>query len=149
VTRLLAPDLCVIGGGSGRPFRRRRRRADVRVRGSGRGQPHGRRLVLRFPFVGIDRARAERETEGLAKVIVARGRPVGAGVVGPGVGVLIGFWSLALAGEVKLSAIAGMVAPYPTLGEISRRAAGQHYAARLFGNPRVRKLVRLVQRWLP
>jgi len=42
-----------------------------------------------------------------------------------------------------------MVAPYPTLGEISKRAAGQYYVPRLFQNDTVKKVVGLVQKYLP
>ena len=42
--------------------------------------------------------------------------------------------------------IAGMVMPYPTLSEISKRAAGAHFTPKIFGNRRVARLVRLVQR---
>jgi hypothetical protein len=39
--------------------------------------------------------------------------------------------------------------PYPTLGEVSKRAAGAYFSPRLFDNPVVKRVVRLVQRWLP
>jgi len=42
-----------------------------------------------------------------------------------------------------------MVAPHPTLGELSKRVAGQYDAPRLFKSDRATKVVRLVQRWLP
>ena len=48
-----------------------------------------------------------------------------------------------------MGAIAGMVAPYPTLGEISKRAAGAYFSPKLFDNPTVKTVVRLVQRYLP
>ncbi len=109
---------------------------------------HGRRLeVLRFHYSENDRARAEGETTGLIKVMVVAGRPVGVSIVGAQAGELIGLWALALANRMKIAAIAGMVAPYPTLGEISKRAAGQYYVPRLFENDRVKRLVRFVQRF--
>lgn len=109
---------------------------------------HGSRLeVLRVPYAQSDRARTDGATEGLVKVMVARGRPVGAGVVGAQAGELIGLWTLAIGGGVRLSAIAGMVAPYPTLTELSKRAAGQRFAPRLFDSPAVRRFVRIVQRF--
>jgi len=42
-----------------------------------------------------------------------------------------------------------MVAPYPTLGEINKRAAGAYFTPRLFDNPWVKRVVRFVQRWIP
>jgi pyruvate/2-oxoglutarate dehydrogenase complex dihydrolipoamide dehydrogenase (E3) component len=111
---------------------------------------HGDRIeILHAAYDGNDRARTERATDGLAKIVVLRGRPVGAGIVGAQAGELIGLWSLAIANRMKIGQIATMVAPYPTLGEIAKRAAGDYYARRLFGNSRVRRLVHLVQRWLP
>mgnify|MGYP001828883748 FL=1 len=77
--------------------------------------------------------------------MVVRGRPVGAGIVGAQAGELIGLWALALSARLKVSQVAGMVAPYPTLGELSKRAAGQYFVPRLFENPRIRRFVRLVQ----
>ena len=111
---------------------------------------HGDRVeVLRFGYDENDRARAELRTEGVAKVMVVRGRPVGAGIVGAKAGELIGLWSLAIGSGLKIGAIAGMVAPYPTLGEVSKRVAGRYYAPRLFRSDRVKAVVRLVQRWMP
>ncbi|MFC2968993.1 dihydrolipoyl dehydrogenase family protein [Acidimangrovimonas pyrenivorans] len=105
--------------------------------------------VLRAPFAANDRALAEGRTEGLAKVIVRRGRPVGAGIAGAGAGELIGLWALALSRRDKLSAIAGMILPYPTQSEVSKRAAGAYFSPRLFDSALVKRVVRLVQRRLP
>ncbi|MEE3101866.1 MAG: FAD-dependent oxidoreductase, partial [Pseudomonadota bacterium] len=108
---------------------------------------HGDRLeVIRVPFSGSDRAVAEGATEGLLKLLVVRGRPIGAGIVGAQAGELIGLWTLAIGAKLKLGAVAGMIAPYPTLGELSKRAAGQHFAPKLFENPWVKRAVRLLAR---
>jgi len=96
---------------------------------------HGDHLeVLRFDYAENDRARAELKTEGLIKVMVVKGRPVGV-------------WALAIANKLKMGQIAGMIAPYPTLGEISKRAAGQYYVPRLFQNAMVKRVVGYVQSW--
>ena len=42
--------------------------------------------------------------------------------------------------------MAGYVAPYPTLGESGKSAAGAYYTPRLFANRRVRLAVRLLAR---
>ena len=81
--------------------------------------------------------------------MVVKGRPVGASIAGPHAGELIGVWALALANKLKMSQIAAMVAPYPTLGEVNKRVAGAYFSPRLFDNPKVKKIVGLVQRWLP
>ncbi|MEO0751030.1 MAG: FAD-dependent oxidoreductase [Pseudomonadota bacterium] len=111
---------------------------------------HGANLeVVRFEFSGNDRAIAERKTDGLIKIMVVKSRPVGASIAGPQAGELIGVWALALANKMKMSKIANMVAPYPTLGEVNKRVAGAYFSPRLFDNPRVKTIVGLVQRWLP
>jgi pyruvate/2-oxoglutarate dehydrogenase complex dihydrolipoamide dehydrogenase (E3) component len=111
---------------------------------------HGAALtVLRAEFAHNDRALAEGKSKGLIKLMVVKGRPVGASIVGPQAGELIGFWALALSARLKISAIAGMVAPYPTLGEVSKRAAGAYFSPKLFDSPVVKWIVRFVQRWVP
>lgn len=110
---------------------------------------HGSRLfVARAEFAHNDRAIATAQTTGFAKVMVVRGRPVGATIVGQQAGELIQIWALVIANRLKMSAVAGMVAPYPTLGEINKRAAGAYFSPKLFGSPMVKHVVRFVQRWL-
>ncbi|MFX5351215.1 pyridine nucleotide-disulfide oxidoreductase, partial [Acinetobacter baumannii] len=84
--------------------------------------------VLRADFSGNDRAQAEAETDGFLKAIVdKRGRILGATIVGPHAGELILPWVLAISQSLKVGAIASIIAPYPTLSEISKRAAGSYY----------------------
>jgi pyruvate/2-oxoglutarate dehydrogenase complex dihydrolipoamide dehydrogenase (E3) component len=98
--------------------------------------------VLRFPFDEIDRARTDRESDGMIKVMThRRGRILGASILGPHAGELIHPWALAIGQGLKISAFATMIAPYPTLGEIGKRAAAGYYAARLF-SAATRRLVR-------
>ncbi|MEE9389549.1 MAG: FAD-dependent oxidoreductase [Paracoccaceae bacterium] len=111
---------------------------------------HGDRLeVVRFEYKENDRAIATGQTTGMIKVMVVKGRPVGASIVGAAAGELIGIWSLVIANKLKMSAVAAMVAPYPTLGEINKRAAGAYFSPRLFDNPMVKRVVGFVQRVLP
>ncbi len=81
--------------------------------------------------------------------MVVRGRPVGAGIAGPQAGELIAPWALAIAQGLKLSAIAGTVLPYPTLSEVSKRAASAYFSPKLFDNAWLKRVVRAVQRFLP
>lgn len=93
---------------------------------------HGAIRVLRWPFADNDRARAERSAEGLVKVIATpRGRVLGASILGAQAGELIQPWTLAIAQGIKLSAMAGTIAPYPTRGEAGKRAAGGFYADKI------------------
>ena len=111
---------------------------------------HGAALtVVRADFLHNDRAISEAQGTGFLKVMVLRGRPIGATIVGHGAGELVGLWSLAISQRLKMSAIAGMVAPYPTYGEVSKRAAGAYFSPQLFDSPMVKRLVRAVQRCLP
>ncbi len=111
---------------------------------------HGQKLeVVRAEYDGNDRAIATRKTTGFVKVMVVGGRPVGATIVGAQAGELIHTWALALANNLKMKHISAMVAPYPTLGELNKRAAGAYFTPRLFESDGVKRIVRLVQRWLP
>ncbi len=103
--------------------------------------------VLRWPFAENDRAQAERLTEGLVKVTTdKKGRILGADILGPRAGELIQPWVLAIANGLKIGAVASAIAPYPTLGEASKRAAGSYYVPALFGE-RTRKIVRFLARF--
>ncbi|MGP1253856.1 MAG: dihydrolipoyl dehydrogenase family protein [Kiloniellales bacterium] len=102
--------------------------------------------ILRWDFHENDRARAERQTEGLCKVVATpKGKILGASIVGPQAGELIQPWVLAMSNGLKISAMAQVIAPYPTLGEVSKRAAGSFYTPKLFGE-RTKKLVRFLLR---
>jgi len=114
-----------------------------------RAQYGSRVEIARFDFLHNDRAIAERKTTGFIKVMVVKSRPVGVSIVGPQAGELISPWSLALANKLKMSQIAAMVAPYPTIGEVNKRVVGAYFSPRLFDNPMVKRVVGFVQRWIP
>ncbi len=102
--------------------------------------------VLRWPFKDNDRAQAERATEGFAKIVTTpKGRILGAAIAGKNAGELIQPWCLAIQSRLKIGAMAGFIAPYPTLGEISKRAAGSFYTPALFSE-RTRRIVRVLLR---
>ena len=113
-------------------------------------EKHGHRLeVVRFDFAGNDRLITARKAKGLIKLMVVKGRPVGVSIVGPLAGELIGVWAVALANNMKMGAIAATVLPYPTVGEVNKRAAGAYFAPRLFESTPVKRVVGFVQRFLP
>ena len=100
--------------------------------------------VVRWPFHDNDRAQAEGKTAGVIKAIIGkRGRILGVGIVGANAGELIQPWILAKTEGLKIRAIAGMVAPYPTLGEINRRVAVNYFSG-LASSPWVRRVIRLL-----
>jgi pyruvate/2-oxoglutarate dehydrogenase complex dihydrolipoamide dehydrogenase (E3) component len=111
---------------------------------------HGAALTVARAYLHHnDRAQTEAKTHGFIKVMIVKGRAVGVTIVGPQAGELIALWALVLSKRLKMSAVAGMVAPYPTLGEISKRAASAYFSPKLFDNPVLKRVVRLVQRYLP
>ncbi len=102
--------------------------------------------VIRGGYEESDRARAERAGEGFVKVVATRrGAILGATIVGRNAGELILPWVLAMQNGLGLRAMATVIAPYPTLGEIGKRAASNFFAPKLFGAG-TRRLVRLLQR---
>ncbi len=109
---------------------------------------HGDKVrVLTSTFAENDRARAERKTDGLIKVVTtSRGHILGAGIVGAHAGELIQPWVLAMSNKLKIGALATMIAPYPTRGEINKRAAGAFYTPTLYG-ARTRRLVKFLSRF--
>jgi len=107
-------------------------------------ETHGAIQVLRWPFAENDRAQAERGTRGMVKVIITpKGRILDATIVGDHAGEVIQIWCLAIQQKLKIGAIAGVVLPYPTLGEANKRAAGGYYTPKLFSE-RIRKIVRFL-----
>jgi pyruvate/2-oxoglutarate dehydrogenase complex dihydrolipoamide dehydrogenase (E3) component len=90
---------------------------------------HGAVRVLKSPYAGNDRAQIARQTEGFIKLVTGRrGRILGVSIVGAGAGDMIGFWALALSKKMGVRDIVGHVAPYPTLGEIGKRAALAYFS---------------------
>ncbi len=103
--------------------------------------------ILRWPLSENDRAQAEHRTEGFIKIIVSqKGRILGADIAAPSAGEMIHFWTLAVSQKMKIGAVTGMIAPYPTLAEIGKRAAGNYYLAKLF-SPGTKQLVRFLARF--
>jgi pyruvate/2-oxoglutarate dehydrogenase complex dihydrolipoamide dehydrogenase (E3) component len=117
--------------------------------GLGEAEARARRYkfqVLRWPYHENDRAQAERTTAGHIKVITTRsGRILGATIVGHNAGELIATWSLAVGQRLNIRAVATAVLPYPTLGEIGKRAAISRYTTSLT-SPMVRRIIAWLRR---
>ncbi|MDO9562412.1 MAG: hypothetical protein Q7J60_12370 [Bradyrhizobium sp.] len=108
----------------------------------------GKVSVQRVALRTNDRAVAERRTTGSIKVILGpRGRILGASILAPSAGDMIGLWCLAIKQRLTLKAITDLMLPYPTMSEIGKAAASQYYQPLLF-NDRTSRVVGALQ-WLP
>lgn len=100
--------------------------------------------VLHTEFAENDRARTEGSSAGFLRAVLSkRGRVLGATIVGPHAGELILPWVLAISKDLKMGDLAGLIVPYPTLSEITKRAAGSYFTPTLF-SARTRTLVRIL-----
>ncbi|WP_419903651.1 dihydrolipoyl dehydrogenase family protein [Kiloniella sp.] len=103
--------------------------------------------ILTWSYADNDRARAERRTEGLIKVVVGKkGKIMGASIVGLQAGELILPWGLAISKGLRIGDMANVIAPYPTLSEVSKRVAGSYYTESLFSD-RVKMIVRFLAKF--
>jgi pyruvate/2-oxoglutarate dehydrogenase complex dihydrolipoamide dehydrogenase (E3) component len=87
-------------------------------------------VVYRQDLVDVDRA-ATDGASGFVKVLARKDRIVGATVVGPVAGELIGTISVAMTNGVGLKKLANTVLAYPTLTESIRKVADQYNRTRL------------------
>jgi pyruvate/2-oxoglutarate dehydrogenase complex dihydrolipoamide dehydrogenase (E3) component len=111
---------------------------------------HGAALtVIRQEFHHNDRALATGKAKGFLKLMLVKSRTVGVTIVGSGAGEMIGLWALVMTSRLKINAVAGTILPYPTLGEISKRAAGAYFSPKLFDSKMVKRVVGMVQRFIP
>jgi pyruvate/2-oxoglutarate dehydrogenase complex dihydrolipoamide dehydrogenase (E3) component len=100
--------------------------------------------ILRWPHYDNDRALAEGETHGHIKVVADRaGRILGVTITGAQAGELLAPWTLSIAQGLTIGALAGLAAPYPTLGDAGRRAALSFFAPGL-----TRSRLRRILGWL-
>lgn len=98
-----------------------------------------------FPFHDNDRAIAEDRTLGEAKLVLHRGKLVGASIAGDGAGDILQLVSVAMSNGLKLTALTNFISPYPTRAEVVKRAASAYFTPSVFGKP-ARTLVGLLQR---
>jgi pyruvate/2-oxoglutarate dehydrogenase complex dihydrolipoamide dehydrogenase (E3) component len=107
---------------------------------------HGPKIgVERIALADNDRAIAERRQAGSIKVIVGPGGVVlGASILAPAAGEMVGLWCLVVAQKLTLKAVANLILPYPTMSEAGKAAASQHYRHFVF-NPWTRRLVQALR----
>ncbi len=100
--------------------------------------------VLDVPFNEVDRAVVMGETAGRARLVVSRGRILGASILGPAAGELIHELVLAMNAGLSLQRLGQVAQPYPALGQVYRSAAAQAVARRSRTGPAqwLRRVVR-------
>lgn len=101
--------------------------------------------VTRFPFHENDRAIAEGHTKGEAKLIIHKGKLLGASIIGDGAGDILQLVGLAMSNGLKVKDLTNFISPYPTRTEVVKRAASAYFTDAVFG-PGARRLVGLLQR---
>lgn len=107
---------------------------------------HGENVsVSHFAFAENDRAIAEADTAGEVKLVIRKGRVIGASVMGAGAGDILQVIGIAMSNGLKASALTNFISPYPTRAEAVKRAASAHFSPLVFG-PMARRLVGLLQR---
>jgi pyruvate/2-oxoglutarate dehydrogenase complex dihydrolipoamide dehydrogenase (E3) component len=107
---------------------------------------HGKISTARWGFHDNDRAHTGRDTDGFCKLVIGKGSKIlGATIVGADAGELLAPIAVAMAEGHSVRALTKPVLPYPTRGEIVKRAAGAYYTPALF-SPGTRTLVRFLKR---
>jgi pyruvate/2-oxoglutarate dehydrogenase complex dihydrolipoamide dehydrogenase (E3) component len=90
-------------------------------------------------FRSNDRSLAEGEEAGKIKMILnEREEPIGAQILGPHAGDLVGEWVAVLNGGVKVSQLVSAIHPYPTIAEINKKVASNFLSKKIFSD-KVRK----------
>jgi pyruvate/2-oxoglutarate dehydrogenase complex dihydrolipoamide dehydrogenase (E3) component len=103
--------------------------------------------ILRWPYRENDRAAATGATAGHIKVVTdGRGQILGATIVGAQANESIALWGLALGQRLPISAMAGLIAPYPSYAEVGKRAAITYFMRGLTST-RVRRIIGWLRRF--
>jgi len=101
--------------------------------------------VARWSFHDNDRAQTGADAAGFCKLVIGKGgRILGATIIGADAGELIAPIALAMSSRLGVRALTDPVLPYPTRGEIVKRAAGAYFTPRLF-SPTTRFVVKMLQ----
>jgi pyruvate/2-oxoglutarate dehydrogenase complex dihydrolipoamide dehydrogenase (E3) component len=104
--------------------------------------------VAHFPLTELDRAITDRATTGFARILLRRGRILGASLIGPHAGELVHELALAMRVRAKAREISELVHAYPTYAQVHRRTINSNYA-HLLRSKKVRSLVWLLHRVMP
>ncbi len=103
--------------------------------------------VLRWPYAESGRAQAERQSEGLIKLMTDRkGGILGVVIAGAQAAELIVPWAFAVQKRMNVKEMAGLIAPSRSLSELSQKAA-LSFQAPLAASPRLRRLIGFLRRF--
>jgi pyruvate/2-oxoglutarate dehydrogenase complex dihydrolipoamide dehydrogenase (E3) component len=100
--------------------------------------------TIKIPFSSVDRALADGETAGFVKILHQRGsgQILGATLVARHAGEMISEITLAIVSKQGLSALSGVIHPYPTQAEAIKKAADAYRRTLL--TPRTKMLLKLL-----
>ncbi len=117
---------------------------DPELAGIGLNEQQARKAGIKYSlwteeFNKNDRSLAQGEKMGKIKMLLdEKDKPIGIQILGSGAGELINEWVAAINGKIKLSTLAQAVHPYPTLGEINKKVAGD-FVIKKFLSEKVKK----------
>jgi len=101
--------------------------------------------VVSARYDETDRALTDGVEAGLAKIVTAGGRVVGAHLLGAAAGEIVHVAALAVKEKLPLRALASMSWAYPTLSEVLRKASQSRYEA-LLERPTTQRVVSILRR---
>jgi pyruvate/2-oxoglutarate dehydrogenase complex dihydrolipoamide dehydrogenase (E3) component len=104
--------------------------------------------IAHFPLAELDRAITDRTQSGFARILLRRGRILGASLVGPRAGELVHELALAMRVKAKARDITELVHAYPSYAQLHRRTINSNYA-HLLRSKKLRTLVWMLHRMLP
>jgi pyruvate/2-oxoglutarate dehydrogenase complex dihydrolipoamide dehydrogenase (E3) component len=103
--------------------------------------------TITIPFSTVDRALADGETDGFVKILHPKGsdKILGATIVARHAGEMISEITLAMVTKQGLSALSGVIHPYPTQAEAIKKAADAYRRTLL--TPRTQGLLKLLTKF--
>jgi len=103
------------------------------------------RAITDYPLIYKDQEAADHL--GMIKIVLdTKGKKIlGVSILAPYAGEMIALWIIVLQKKLKLQDVASMIMPYPTYGDLSKRAAGSFFSPQLFSD-RTRTLVKWLQK---
>ncbi len=104
--------------------------------------------TVEFPVREIDRAITAGIDSGFSRLLISKGRIIGASLVGPQAGELIHELALAMQVNARARDISELIHAYPTHAQIHRRTVNRQYA-HLLQSRKLRLLAWCMNRLLP